>query len=115
MQEHELTAWLGGAAEKVTAEQLTALLAAANRIERRWPHPRRADLREAALDGAARVILLGDATLETIAATWRAACSSEIKAHAALTGALIASTGTEATLARRVGVTRVTVRKALGK
>lgn len=112
MQDHELTAWLGDT--ETTAEQRDAIRTAADTISRRWPDPDLADLREAALNAAAQVIL-GDETLETIGGEYITARAREREAHAALTGALIATQDTEVRLAERAGVTRMTVRKALGK
>lgn len=114
MQDYELTAWLGPAADEVTDEQRQAIAAAADRIGARWPDEDLADLREAALNAAAQIIL-GDDTLEATAARWAALRARERVAHAALTGALIATPDTEQGLATRAGVTRMTVRKALGK
>lgn len=112
MQDYELDAWLGDT--QVTDEQKATLHAAADAIASRYPHPDLGDSREQALSAAAMVIL-GDDTLEEIAAQWQAARRLERERHAALTGALIASEGTEVALADRAGVTRMTVRKALGK
>jgi hypothetical protein len=114
MQDYELDAWLGDT--EATEEQRAALHAAADTIAARYryPDPDLADTREQALSAAAMMIL-GDATLEEMAAGWRDAHRVERERHAALTGALIAAGGSEAALARRAGLTRVTVRKALGK
>ena len=112
MQDYELDAYLGDV--DATAEQRAALHAAADAVAARWPDPDLADTREQALSAAAQVIL-GDDTLETIAEQWQAARRLERERHAALTGALIATPGPEVTLADRAGVTRMTVRKALGK
>lgn len=60
-------------------------------------------------------MILGDDTLEGIAAEWHRAKRVERGRMDALTGALIASGGTELALAGRTGVARMTVRKALGR
>jgi hypothetical protein len=112
MQDYELDAWLGDT--QVTDEQRAKLHTAADTIAARWPDPDLADTREQALSAAVMVIL-GDDTLEAIADQWRAARRLERERHAALTGALVASDGSEVSLADRAGVTRLTVRKALGK
>lgn len=112
MQDYELDAWLGDT--QVTDGQRAALHAAADAIAARYPEEDLADSREQAFSAAA-MLILGDDTLETIADQWRAARRLEQERHAALTGALIAADGSEVALAERAGVTRMTVRKALGK
>ena len=112
MTDHELDAWLGDT--DATDAQRAALQDAAYTITRRYPDPDLADDREQALTAAAQVIL-GDATLEEHVDAWRAARRIETERHAAMTGALIATGGTEVGLAARAGLTRMTVRKALGK
>lgn len=115
MQNHEMRALLGDAYDDTTPERRDAISRAADAIETRWPDPDLADTRTDALSGAMQVIL-GDATLEGVAADWRRARAVEREAHAALTGALIASAAEpETRLAERAQVTRMTVRKALGK
>jgi hypothetical protein len=112
MQDYELDAWLGDT--EMTGEQRAALHAAAAAIADRYPHADLADSREQALSAAA-MLIVGDDTLEGVAAQWREARQVEQARHAALTGALIAAEGSEVALAERAGVTRMTVRKALGK
>lgn len=108
------TPWLGPAADTITDEQVGQIAAASAAIDVRWPDPDDADSREIALSAAAQVIL-GDDTLEKISADWHAAKRVEREAMDALTGALIATPGSELTLAGRAGVARMTVRKALGR
>lgn len=113
MQDYELDAYLGDT--PTTDEQRQAIMRASDAIDTRWPDDDLADLREQAFTAATQVIL-GDDTLEAIAGRWTAVRLREREAHAAMTGALIASSGTsEQALADRAGVTRMTVRKALGK
>lgn len=107
-----LTGWLGDT--ETTPDQRAALLAAAERIEARWPNPDDEDTRREALTGAAQVIL-GDATLEDAAVTWQRARAIERDAMAALTGAIVATEATEAVIVRRTGLARMTVRKAQGR
>lgn len=113
MQEHELTAWLGGT--PVTAEQRASLHRASDMAAVRYGHDRDDD-REQAFSGAAQVIL-GDATLGGILAEWTRARRTERDAMAVLTGALIAASEdeSEVDLARTTGMSRMTVRRALGK
>jgi hypothetical protein len=111
-QPFDVEAWLGPAS--ATAEQREQITDAAARIDARYPDPDLYDVREMALNAAAQVIL-GDDTLEDIAAEYLTQRRILAERHAELTGALIATGGTETSLAERAGVTRVTVRKALGK
>lgn len=110
---YDIDAWLGDA--DTTWEQREALKAASDMVTARY-HPDLEDSRVNALNGAAAVIL-GDATLESIAAEYHAARRVEREAMEALTGAMIAASAdrTEADIARVAGVQRLTVRKALGK
>lgn len=112
--DYDIDPWLGDT--DATDEQRQALQAAADRIAERWPDPDDADTREQALTGAA-LIILGDDELEAVGSRYVAARAAAAEAQATLTGALIASEGTasEYELAERAGVTRPTVRKALGK
>lgn len=107
-------AWLGPAADTATDEQIAELDTASAAIDARWPDPDDGDDRALALSAAAQVIL-GDDTLEGIAAVWRDARRVERDRMSALTGALIASPGSERLLVERSGVARMTVRKALGR
>lgn len=112
MQTYELDTWLGDT--EVTDGQRSALLAAAAAVDARYPDADLTDDRRRAFTAAA-MIILGDVTLEEIAERWHVAYRVQQDKHAALTGALIASSGSEVELAKRAGTTRMTVRKALGK
>lgn len=115
MQEHELTAWLGGT--PVTDEQRAALHRASDMIDARYADPDdRADAGQAAFTTAAQFIL-GDTTLDDAMAAWSRARVAERDAMAALTGAIVAASAnvSEASLAARTGMSRKTIRKALGK
>lgn len=110
-------AWLGPAADEATDDQKAAIAKAAEAINARWPDEDDADLREQALNAAAQVILEDD-TLETHAGAWVRARRREQEAHAAVTGAIIATAhagASELSISQRTGITRPTVRKALGK
>lgn len=110
-----LYGYLGDTYADTTPEQRARIVAAQAVIERRWPEPDLEDVRMDALIASVQVIL-GETTLEHQAALWRAARTTERAAHAALTGALIASASVpERVLAERASLTRQTVRKALGK
>lgn len=108
----ELDAWLGGTA--TTTEQRTRLVRVMRAVDERWPDPDLEDTRREAINAAAQLIL-GDTTLGQVADAWHHARTAERDAHAALTGALLASDGTEVELARQASTTRATVRKARGK
>lgn len=113
MQRHELEAWLGPTLAEMTPDQVAAMAHYADMIEARYDDEA---LRSAAAGGALQIVL-SDGTLEQLGEELARARQEEREAMAILTGALIASaeTDSESSLARRAGVTRVTVRKALGK
>lgn len=113
MQQYELEAWLGPALAEMTPDQVGAMVRYADAIEARYDDEA---LRSAAASGALQIVLSDD-TLEQLGEALARARQEEREAMAMLTGAIIASaeTDSESSLARRAGVTRVTVRKALGK
>ena len=113
MQRHELDAWLGPALAGMTPDQVAAMASYADAIKDRYADDA---LRSVAAGGALQIVL-ADSTLEQAGERLARARQEEREAMAVLTGALIASadTDSESSLARRAGVTRVTVRKALGK
>ena len=114
MQRYELEAWLGPALAEMTPDQVSALVKTiAAAIEARYDDEA---LRCVAASGALQIVL-SHGTLEQLGEALARARQKEREAMAMLTGALIASseTDSESSLARRAGVTRVTVRKALGK
>ena len=113
MQPYELDAWLGDT--ELTAEQRTTLESAIDYLNTRY-----ADDEDAVGEGmgGALMVILGDDTLEGVAAEWARARAAERDAMARLTGAIIAAAAQgqpETTIAERAGVNRMTVRKALGK
>lgn len=73
-----------------------------------------AEARQAALTGA-MLLALGDDTLEAVAGRLHTARAAYEVALAEVTGALLVSAGSEVELAQRTGMSRTTVRKALGK
>lgn len=113
MQRYELEAWLGPALAEMTPDQVDAMARYADMIEDRYEDDA---LRSVAACGAL-LIVRADSTLEHAGETLADVRQDEREAMAVLTGALIASaeTDSESSLARRAGITRVTVRKALGK
>lgn len=115
---YDLIAWLGPVADTATPDQLDAIATVAAQIRERYPDPDLADDRELALSAATQVII-GDVALETLSVTWSATRAAEMDAHAALTGGIIASRALPETgpgsLCERTGMSRTSVRKALGK
>ena len=113
MQRYELEAWLGPALAGMTPDQVDAMARYADAIKDRYDDEA---LRRVAFGGAL-LIVRADSTLEQLGKALARARREERETMAMLTGALIASadTDSESSLARRAGVTRVTVRKALGK
>ena len=120
MQPYELDALLGDT--ELTDEQRDAFARMVEAIADRYPgrdhgqHPDEGSITEA-MAGALQV-LLGDDTLEGLSAAWQRARAAEREAMGRLTGAIIAAVQAgvpEVQVAERARVTRMTVRKALGK
>ena len=113
MQRYELEAWLGPALSEMTPAQVSAMARYADKIGARYDDN---TLRGLAACGALQIVL-SDSTLEQLGVALARARQEEREAMAMLTGAIIASaeTDSESSLARRAGITRVTVRRALGK
>ncbi|MCW4601501.1 hypothetical protein ON003_07810 [Janibacter hoylei] len=97
------------AAAPLTEAEISALVA------RRYPDDAR--LRDLASKAAGVVRGDGPATdsFESIAQRYATALEALENARAELTGAIIAASGTEVSIAERAGVSRLTVRKARGK
>lgn len=108
--------YLGPFADTATDEQKTALTRAAGLVATRYADPDLADERDQALSGAAQIIL-GDDSLEGLAAAYARARQAEREAMAQLTGAIIAASDhmSEVAIHKITGINRMTVRKALGK
>ena len=113
MQQYEPEAWLGPELAEMTPDQVDAMVRYADMIEGRYDDEAQ---RSVAASGAIQIVL-SDGTLEQLGEALSRARQEEREAMAMLTGAIIASaeTDSESSLARRAGITRVTVRKALGK
>jgi hypothetical protein len=118
MQDYELDAYLGEFADQLSEQQRAVLASALNILEDRWPGPDYTDERTEAGNAATEVVF-GDATADQIASEYRTARSAERVARLRLTGAILATSlageTSEPALAERFGVTRMTIRKALGK
>lgn len=118
----DLTAYLGDFADDLTDDQRERLESAADTIAERYPVPADGepadvtDEREAALTSAMQHIL-GESTPDEVVQAWVAAKRAADEAHAAMTGMLIALsvTETEYRMARTLGLSRTTIRKALAK
>lgn len=117
MQEYELDAWLGELRDELTDEQYDRLLSEARDIEARFPGRDQDEEQDAALAATLQWIQ-GDTSLEKAAdALVRArAAEREASIHAQQVARLAVLDGmSEVEAARRAGLTRPTVRKALGK
>ena len=116
IQRYEVEAWLGPALDDMTAEQVDAFARMVEAIGDRYPGADEADVRELASSGALQV-MLGASTLDELGRALAGARRVEREAMAMLTGAIIAASASqsESEVARRASVTRMTVRKALGK
>jgi hypothetical protein len=123
MQEHELTAWLGPAVNTMTPEQIDRLAAEARTIAERYLDPDEQPEREAALSAAAQH-LLGDITPDEAARALIEARLAESRAYAAALQIAVMLVGDnvrqgrrpqKATAARRAGIDRMGLLKALGE
>lgn len=114
MQQHEIRAWLGPAYDKMTEEQVADFTLLVQRIEDRYPDDE--DVQAAMMSGALQV-LIGDDTLEGLGREWLCAKTAERAAMKALWGGIMVADAelSEVEISRRANVSRVTVRKALGK
>lgn len=116
-QIHEIEAYLGPV--EATDDQVDALRKISDRIDARYPIPEggyREDVMEErtnAMNAAVEIVIDQDDPAGKVAA-WRSAQALAAKAHAEMTGAIIATGWTEAEVVRELGVSRPTARKALG-
>ncbi len=119
MQDYELDEFLGGVVE-VTPEQRAALKAAAGLVAARFPEEEEGQPNPWAERSyvMASQIILEDSTVREVAEAYTAARIVERDRWAELVGAMIGAAAAgvpETRIAQAAGVTRVTVRKALGK
>lgn len=114
----DLMAWLGPAADDLTAEQIEAVRAAAHDLGERYPDPDEQPEREAALSATVQY-LLGETSTHDAERRLRAARVEERAAYvAALQVAVMAHRHggvPKGTAAREVGIDRMRVLKALGE
>lgn len=108
----ELRALLGPAFDETTNEQRAQVIAACASIGGLYNS---GDGLAVDATAGALAVILGNDTLDEIAAHWQAARAAEKRAHAQLRGAILATAGSERDVAARAGVARDTVRKARGK
>jgi hypothetical protein len=114
---NDLMAWLGPAANELTAEQVERVTAEAAAIAARYPDPDEQPERDAALSTVVQY-LLGETTAEDANRALIEARRRERQAYvSALTVAVMLSRdGTpDATAARQAGIDRMGLLKALGK
>jgi hypothetical protein len=119
MQDHELDTYLGDFADRVDDDRKRILKEMLEKLDQRWPRPDFTDEQLEAGNAAAEMTF-GDTTAEQIAVDYQAARDAERVARLRLTGAIVITSLSEPSLselalAGRFGVTRMTVRKALGK
>lgn len=113
----DLMAWLGPAAADLTPEQTERVAAEAQRIAERYPDPDERPERDAALSAAVQY-LLGETTAEDAS---RALVDARLREREAYVTALqvavmLAGDGVpDAVAARRAGIDRMRLLKALGK
>ena len=115
MTREELTTFLGPAAEQMDEQTLTDLLHLAHGLDEKWPGRDLTDSRIHALNGAI-MAATGDDYIEGLAQAWQTAHSAAEAAREAVVGAIRweATQGmSQSEIARRTGMTRVTVGKAL--
>jgi molecular chaperone GrpE (heat shock protein) len=114
--DHALLAWLGPAATDLTAEQIERVAAESREIDARYPQDQQHE-RDAALSAVVQH-LLGETTAEDADRALIAARRAEREAYAAalqVAVMLVRDGERKATAARRAGVDRMSLLKALGE
>lgn len=117
MQDFELRGILGDAYDQTTDEQHRQIIKISEAIERRWPFAEWVEEHTDAMNAGLEVVL-GDTQPAEIGEAWSRAVAAEREARRRLTGAIIALAVegiSEVEIAARLGTSRPTVRKALGK
>lgn len=116
-QEDDIRAYLGPV--EATDDQVSALRKISDRIDERYPVPEDGDVtdvteeRGSAMTAAVEIVIDEDDPADKVAA-WRSALALANRAHAEMTGALIATGWTESQIVRELGLSRPTARKAIG-
>ena len=117
MQDRELMAWLGPAADDLTPEQIERIAAEARAIAQRYPRPDQQPERDAALAAVVQH-LLGETSPEDAGRALLDARRREREAFAAalwMAVMLVGDGSPKATAARRAGIDRMSLLKALGE
>jgi hypothetical protein len=112
-----LAAWLGPALDQLTDAQIGLVADASRAINDRYPDPDEEHLRDAALSAAVQY-LLGDTSAEEAKRRLAEARAEEAMASAAAQQVAVMLVGEgmfEIPAAAAVGITRTTLRRALGK
>lgn len=113
----DIRAYLGPV--EASEDQVDMLRKISDRIDARYPIPEggyREDVTEergAAMTAAVDIVIDEDDPADKVTA-WRAAQAAAARAHAEMTGAIIATGWSEAEVVRELGVSRPTARKAIG-
>jgi hypothetical protein len=113
----ELYAYLGKVADEITDEQRSTMSDVVRLLKRRWPGGSFTEELTEAMR-AALGIVLGDATPEEMGQEWAAASAAYDAAQQRITGVIVAMSLADASeyqVAVLLGISRQTVRKALGK
>jgi len=116
---YELMVWLGPAASELTPEQIDRVAEAARDIHQRYPDPDDSHLRDAALSAVVQH-LLGETTPEEACRALSAARQREAEAFAAAVQVAVelvrdAGGRDKSAAARRCGIDRMSLLKALGE
>lgn len=115
---HELSAWLGPAADDLTDDQLTRIVHEERRITERYPDPDDRHLWDAAMSATVQY-LLGDTAPEDAARALTTARAEATRAFAASVqiATMLAADNPryKATAATRTGIDRMSLLKALGE
>jgi len=117
MSTDDLMAWLGPAADDLTPEQIERVRSEAAAIRRRYPDPDEQPERDAALSAVVQY-LLGEIMAEDAARALATARQREREAYVAaeqMAVMLVADGVPKATAARRAGIDRMSLLKALGE
>ena len=117
IQDYEIDAYLGDFAQETTEEQKGELKEALALVESRFPDEDADDDRRDA-GNAATQIILRDSTVKEIVDEWFTLRRRERSAWAGAVGAIVALNVqgvSENQIAQETGISRDTVRKALGK
>ena len=117
MQDYELMAWLGPAADELTPEQIERVAGEARRIADYYPDPDEQPERDAALSAVVQY-LLGETTPEDAGRALIEVRRREAEAYAAAQwiGVMLVRDGSQdAPAARRAGIGRMGLLEALGK